>query len=71
MTRHEIEFYECETGQDLETYVNDLRECGASIASTDVNYHSEVAKIVYFVSDDKSEDFIKKFIKTYSYDYVN
>lgn len=69
--RKSIEFYECEHGGDLDNYLSDMRECGATIISSHVDYEDEIGYVIYEVDEDNMEDFINKFIETESYEFAN
>jgi len=67
--RKSIEFYECEHGGDLENYLSDMRDCGATIISSYVDSEDEIGYVTYEVEN--SDDFIYKFINTEAYEFVN
>jgi len=69
--RKSIEFYECEHGGDLENYLSDMRDCGATIISSYVDSEDEIGYVTYEVDEDDMEDFIYKFINTEAYEFVN
>jgi hypothetical protein len=64
-----LSFYECEHNQDMQNYISDMVDCGADIVSSRLFADEEICVIQYRVKD--QEEFIKKFIDTDSYDFVN
>ena len=69
--RKSIEFYECEHGGDLENYLSDMRDCGATIISSYVDSEDEIGYVTYEVDEDNLETFMDKFKDTEAYDFVN
>jgi len=41
-----LEFHECEHNTDLENYLSDLRDAGADIISSNLDYEEETASVV-------------------------
>jgi hypothetical protein len=41
-----LEFHECEHNADLENYLSDLRDSGADIISSNLDYEEETAEVV-------------------------
>lgn len=64
-----ISFYECEHNGDMQNYISDMVSCGAKIINSVLDSDDETCTIYYSVED--KEDFIKKFIETDSYEFVN
>lgn len=64
-----LSFYECEHNQDMQNYISDMVNCGAKIINSELDSDDETCTIIYSVED--QEEFIKKFIETDSYDFVN
>ena len=69
--RKSIEFYECEHGGDLENYLSDMRDCGATIISSYVDSEDEIGYVTYEVDEDNLETFMDKFKDTEAYEFVN
>ncbi len=54
--RAELSFTECEHEGDLENYLGDLRESGAKIADSDINYEAEVGHVTIEVEVSSAEE---------------
>jgi len=46
-----IYFHECEHNSDLENYLNDLKDSGADILSSNLDYEEETAEVKIEVAD--------------------
>ena len=64
-----LSFYECEHNQDMQNYISDMVNCGAKIINSELDTDDETCMIIYSVED--QEEFIKKFIETDCYEFVN
>jgi hypothetical protein len=64
-----LSFYECEHNEDMQNYISDMVSCGAKIINSELDTDDETCMIIYSVED--QEEFIKKFIETDSYEFVN
>ena len=64
-----LSFYECEHYGDMQNYISDMVNCGAKIINSELDTDDETCTIIYSVED--QEEFIKKFIETDSYEFVN
>jgi len=67
MNKGTILFSECEHNGDLDTYIEDLGNSGATILSSEVNGDSEEGRVEIQVEDTK--EFLKKFKETDSYGF--
>ena len=65
--KHEIEFYECEHDGDLNNYISDLQESGASVIDSNINHEAEIGHVTIEVED--YEAFLEKFKETDSIDF--
>lgn len=61
-----IDFYECKSKKDYNSYTKDLISSGASIVSGKFNYDEEYATIT--IEIESKEKFINKFSLTKSYE---
>jgi len=64
-----LEFYECEHSGDLDNYVSDMLDCGATILSSSVDTEDEIGYVRFEVDD--IETFMFKFKDTEAYEFVN
>ena len=64
-----LSFYECEHNEDMQNYISDMVSCGAKINHSQLDSDDETCTIIYSVED--QEVFIRKFIETDSYEFVN
>lgn len=64
-----IEFYECEHMEDLNSCENDLVSSGAAIIDASLNAEDESAHIIVNVND--KPEFIQRFSQTESYEFSN
>lgn len=66
MSKHTIQFSECEHDGDLDRYKDDLRAAGATIVSSQVNHDAEEGTVVIEIQDKKA--FLLNFQMTDSYE---
>lgn len=66
-----VYFTECEHMGDLNNYVDDLVESGATIISKNITPEDEEGRVVIEVQDEQWENFITKFEETNSFDFSN
>lgn len=62
-----IDFYNCKSKKNYNSYVKDLRASGATIVSDKVDYEAEFATIT--IDTDSREKFLDKFSLTNSYEF--
>ena len=60
-------FSECEHDGDLDNYVSDVINSGATIISSQINHDEETAR----VEIEYQPEFVEKFKKTDSFDFSN
>ena len=48
---HTAYFHECEHEGDLDNYIEDLHNSGATILNSDLNYEEETAEVEFAVED--------------------
>jgi hypothetical protein len=67
MVRHTYTFTECEHPGDLNNYENELRDCGATIINSNIDYKEEEGLVTFEVKD--WGHFFLLFEKTDSYGF--
>ena len=66
-----LHFGECEHVEDLDNYLDDVRNSGATVISKLVDHDNEEGTATITVPDDQRDNFWIAFKKTESYDYMN
>jgi len=62
-----LEFHECEHQGDMDNYINDLLDCGATQINSNINYEAEIGTVDFEVKD--YGVFLSSFEKVEAYEF--
>ena len=69
MERLSLSFYECEHNEDMEDYIYDIGSSGGIIIDQVLNEDAEYCTITFDIEN--KSDFITKFKKTDSFEFID